>query len=128
MIAFREMKRNDIQVLLERKYLERYTKICDLPEDIIDELADKLYSKNGIVKDWKSLAWHFGMNEEIGWITAGRAPEASYSPTHSLFRMIRASEKRELTFGDLSKELEVLCRNDVVEILEIFLNPFSGNY
>ena len=112
------MERNDIRVLLEKKNLESDTKICDLPEDIIDELADELYSKNGRVKNWKSLASHFGMDKEIDKITSGRAPEASYSPTHSLFRMIRASEKRELTFGDLSKELEVLGRNDVVESLK----------
>ena len=118
MIAFREMERNDLRVLLEKNNLESDTKICDLPEDIIDELADKLYSKSGIFKGWKSLASHVGMDKVIDKITSGRAPEASYSPTHALFRMIRASEKQELTVGDLSKESNVLGRNDVVEILK----------
>ena len=120
MVAFREMERNDIRVLLEKKDFESHTKICDLPEDIIDELADELYCQGRIFKDWKSLASHFGMDEQIDRIAAGNAPSADYSPTHSLFRKIRTS-KPDLTLGDLSEVLEKkMARNDVIKILKSF--------
>jgi len=117
---FGKMKRNDIKKFLEKE-VSKYTKICELPLDVLDKLAEMLTCKGGVVKDWKYLASLCGYDhEQIQEIASKKADNAQYSPTKALFYKLRAS-KPDLKLGYLKRILgDQMSRWDVVRKLKSF--------
>ena len=120
------MKRNDIKRFLEEQVipdrgLSRQTKIFELPEDVIENLAEKLSSKGGVVKDWRFLASLYSFDHDsIQEIGSRSKASALCSPTQALFSKLRTSNPA-MTIGELVAILKKkMKRFDVARKIESF--------
>ena len=119
------MRRNDIRKFvndeINKKNISLQTTIFDLPDELMEKLAEKLTCKGGVVHDWRILASHYNYDHTtIQQIGSRKSGSAQYSPTIVLFQKLRA-ERATMKLEELVKVLgDRMSRFDVVRKLESF--------